>query len=71
MDFGFSQRVKDYQQRLTAFMDEHVYPNEPRYHREIEGERMAPRPGHRGAEGQGPRSGLWNLFLPEPNTAPA
>ena len=28
MDFEFSDKVKDLQERLTAFMDEHVYPNE-------------------------------------------
>ena len=28
VDFEYSAKVKDLQARLTAFMDEHVYPNE-------------------------------------------
>ena len=28
MQFEFSQRAKEFQQRLRAFMDEHIYPNE-------------------------------------------
>ena len=36
MDFEHSQRVKDLQVRLAAFMDEHVYPNEPRFFAEVE-----------------------------------
>ena len=35
MDFEHSQRVKDLQARLTAFMDEHVYPNEARFFAEV------------------------------------
>ena len=32
MDFQHSARVQDYIDRLNAFMDEHVYPNEKAYH---------------------------------------
>ena len=28
MDFEYSEKVKKLQERLTAFMDEHVYPAE-------------------------------------------
>ena len=31
MDFAHSRRVTDLQARLTAFMDEHVYPAEERF----------------------------------------
>jgi acyl-CoA dehydrogenase len=65
MDFGFSAKVKELQQRLQAFMDEYIYPNEQRYHDEIERNRWSPaavieelKPKARGA-------GLWNLFLPD------
>ena len=36
MDFEFSGKVKDLQGRLQALMEEHVYPNEQRFHDEIE-----------------------------------
>jgi acyl-CoA dehydrogenase len=64
MDFEFSRKVKDLQGRLQAFLEEHIYPNEQRYHDEIERNRWAPtriveelKPKARGV-------GLWNLFLP-------
>jgi hypothetical protein len=31
VDFEFSARTRDYLQRLGAFMDEHIYPNEERF----------------------------------------
>jgi acyl-CoA dehydrogenase len=36
MDFDYSQKTRDYLARLTAFMDEHVYPNEHLYHQQID-----------------------------------
>ena len=35
MDFEYSPKVKALQQRLAAFMDAHVYPNEGRFQEEI------------------------------------
>ena len=32
MDFAFSRKTSDYLERLGAFMDEHIYPNEERYY---------------------------------------
>jgi hypothetical protein len=32
VDFEYSDKVKALQERLTRFMDDHVYPNEHRYH---------------------------------------
>jgi acyl-CoA dehydrogenase len=65
MDFGFSGKVRDYQQRLAAFMNEHVYPNEPRYFREIEEDRWRPVPVIEELKPKARAAGLWNLFLPE------
>ena len=43
MDFELSPKVKDLQQRLQAFMDQHVYPNEKRFHEEVaHGDRWEP-----------------------------
>ena len=45
MDFEYSAKVKELQQRLTAFMDQHVYPNEDLVNRQIaEGDRWTPIP---------------------------
>ena len=35
MHFDYSDKVKDMRQRLLAFMDEHIYPNEGRFFAEI------------------------------------
>jgi acyl-CoA dehydrogenase len=64
MDFEFSGKVKDLQKRLQGFMEEHVYPNEQRFHHEIERNRWSPT---RVVEELKPKAravGLWNLFLP-------
>jgi acyl-CoA dehydrogenase len=64
MNFEHSSKVKDFQERLVAFMDEHIYPNEARYHYEIEQDRWQP---VRVIEELKPKAravGLWNLFLP-------
>ena len=39
MNFDFPDHVKERQSRLTAFMDEHIYPNESVYYRQIEEDR--------------------------------
>ena len=35
MNFDYTDKVKDMQARLLAFMDEYVYPNEQRFFEEI------------------------------------
>jgi len=41
MDFEYSPKVKDMRERLLAFMDKHIYPNEERFHEEVETNRRA------------------------------
>jgi acyl-CoA dehydrogenase len=66
MHFDQSARARDLQQRLSAFMDEHIYPNEPLYHRQIgEGDRWKPVPIIEELKPRARAAGLWNLFLPE------
>ncbi len=65
MHFEYSQKVKDLQQRLTAFMDEHVYPNEQRFHDEIEHDRWKPTRVIEELKPKARAAGLWNLFLPD------
>jgi acyl-CoA dehydrogenase len=64
MNFEHSSKVKDFQQRLAAFMDEHVYPNEARYHHEIEQNRWQPVKVIEELKPKARALGLWNLFLP-------
>src|ERR1035437_194606 len=64
MNFDHSSKVKDFQQRLVAFMDEHIYPNEARYHHEIEQNRWQPLKVIEELKPKARAAGLWNLFLP-------
>ena len=45
MTFDHSPKVQDLQSRLTAFMDEHIYPNEPLHHQQIAEAIQAPQIG--------------------------
>ncbi len=66
MIFEHPAKVKALQQRLTAFMDEFIYPNEPVYWRQIEeGDRWQPVPVIEDLKPKAREAGLWNLFLPE------
>src|ERR1700681_4104486 len=64
MEFEFSGKVKDLQERLQAFMEEYVYPNEQRFHDEIERERWKPTRVIENLKPKARAAGLWNLFLP-------
>src|SRR6202167_240950 len=64
MNFDHSSKVKDYQQRLVAFMDEHIYPNEARDHHEIEQNRWQQVKVMEELKPKARAVGLWNLFLP-------
>src|ERR1700731_3942925 len=51
--------------RLTAFMDEHVYPNERLFRRQIaEGDRWQPAAIVEELKPMARAAGLWNMFLP-------
>ncbi|HMQ02606.1 MAG TPA: acyl-CoA dehydrogenase family protein [Pyrinomonadaceae bacterium] len=65
MDFRYSDKANELRTRLSAFMDEHVYPNERRYHEEINsGDRWQPLELIEELKGKAKAAGLWNLFLP-------
>ena len=70
MDFEHSSKVKALQQRLAAFMDEHVLPAEARFEAEMDAHRASgnpwqPAPVMEQLKAQARAAGLWNLFLPE------
>jgi acyl-CoA dehydrogenase len=64
MDFELSAKTKELQQRMPSFMDAHVYPNEHRFHEEVERERWKPTRIVEELKLRARREGLWNLFLP-------
>jgi acyl-CoA dehydrogenase len=65
MNFDYSEKVKGLMQRLTAFMDEHIYPNEKRFYAEVEKNRWVPGRVIEELKPKARAAGLWNLFLPE------
>ena len=66
MKFEFSDKTKELQKRLSAFMDEHIYPNEAIFREQInEGDRWQPTAIVEELKEKARGAGLWNLFLPE------
>ncbi len=70
MDFAHSEKVRALQQRLNAFMDEHIYPNEAVFEAEVEenrrkGNPWVPTQVVERLKEKAKAAGLWNLFLPE------
>jgi acyl-CoA dehydrogenase len=66
MRFEHSAKAIDLQRRVSAFMDEHIYPNEHLFHRQIaEGDRWQPTAIVEELKPKARAAGLWNLFLPE------
>lgn len=63
----YSDRVNDYQNRLTEFMDEFIYPNEKVYEEQLnEYDRFATVPPIiEELKQKAKERGLWNLFLPD------
>jgi len=75
MNFDYTPKVKELQARLLAFMDAHVYPNEARFHQEVEANRAAgnvwvPTKLIEELKPRARAEGLWNLFLPRSTRAP-
>ena len=69
MDFSHSPKVVELQQRMHAFFDEHIYPNEHRFHEDVEantklGKRWTPTAIIEELKPKARAAGLWNLFAP-------
>jgi acyl-CoA dehydrogenase len=66
VDFQINHKTQGYLQRLGAFMDEHVYPNEERFYSQVkDGDRWEDPPLLQELKGKARAAGLWNLFLPD------
>jgi acyl-CoA dehydrogenase len=70
MSFELNAKAKELQQHLQRFMAAYVYPNEQRFHEEVERERWEPTKIVEELKSKARDEGLWNLFLPQdPNGA--
>ena len=68
MDFEYSQKVKNLQEKVTNFMNESVYENEDVYKKQVEeGGRWCIPEIMETLKAKAKSEGLWNLFLPESN----
>jgi len=72
MEFAFSDRCQEYREKLLAFMDECVYPNEHVYDEQLA---AAGDPHHQPAvmeemKAEARKRGLWNLFQPHVEFGP-
>ncbi|MBU1361689.1 MAG: acyl-CoA dehydrogenase family protein, partial [Gammaproteobacteria bacterium] len=74
MDFDYSTKTKELQQRVLAFMDEHIYPAETEYAKELAanttaGKRWTALETVEKLKQKAKAQGLWNLFLPVDSAA--
>jgi acyl-CoA dehydrogenase len=75
MDFDYSPKVAQMRERLLAFFDAHIYPNERRFHEEVaanraRGNAWVPTALIEELKPLARAAGLWNLFLPKSTRAP-
>ena len=65
MDFELSSRTRELRERLLAFMEAHVYPNESVFREQVaRGDRWQPVPVVEELKDRARAEGLWNLWLP-------
>ena len=66
MDFEYSDKVKALQQKLKAFMEENIYPNEKIFHHQVaEGDRWQVPKLIGELKVKARAAGLWNLWRPK------
>jgi len=66
MNFDYTDKTKNNIEKLQAFMDEHIYPNEAVYHdlvHQSDNPWVTPQLMH-DLKAKAKEAGLWNLFLP-------
>src|ERR1041384_4299151 len=65
MILEFTDTTRELHRRVTAFMDQHIYPNEQRFDEQIAASRWTPTAIVEELKTKARAEGLWNLFLPE------
>ncbi|KJZ12876.1 acyl-CoA dehydrogenase [Marinomonas sp. S3726] len=64
MDFEYSPKVQTLIQEVKDFMDEHIYPNDARFHQEVAENPWQTPNILQELKSKAKAQGLWNLFLP-------
>jgi acyl-CoA dehydrogenase len=71
LNFDYTPKVQELRKRLIAFMDEHIYPGEHKWHEHVRGaKRWEVVPVIEELKPKARKAGLWNLFLPHSKRAP-
>ncbi len=72
MNFALTDRCQDYQERLTAFMEDLIYPAEATYEQQMRtsGSPHFYPPIVEELKAAAREHGLWNLFHPHPDAGP-
>lgn len=70
MNFDYTPKVQALREKLIAFFDAHIYPNESVFHEEVErnranGNAWVPTEIVEKLKAEARNAGLWNLFLPD------
>ncbi len=66
MNFDYTPKMQEYRERVSAFMDKHIYPNEHKFHEEVAaGDRWVPTQIVEQLKPLARAEGLWNLFMPD------
>lgn len=65
MNFQFSSKVESLREKLSAFMDKHIYPNERTFQEQRDQNRWQPTAIIEELKEKARAENLWNLFLPE------
>ncbi|MFT4666905.1 MAG: acyl-CoA dehydrogenase [Polaribacter sp.] len=65
MNFEYSEKTKDLQNRVRLFMENHILPEEKAYQEFTKNNLWQVYPGMERLKGLAKAEGLWNLFLPE------
>jgi len=65
MQFDYTPKVQDLMDRVSGFMNDHVYPVEADYAEQVERDRWVTPPVMEELKAKAKDQGLWNLFLPK------
>ena len=67
MDFEHNKRTAELIERLSVFMEEHIYPNQATYQQQVAamGDAWTAVPIIEALKPKAQQAGLWNLFLPD------
>ena len=64
MNFEYSEKVQDLINRVTTFMEQHIFPVEQEMHEQVALDRWSTPPLMETLKAKAQAQGLWNLFLP-------